>query len=137
MTAQTVNIQLPENLYRRLEKTAQATRRPLADVIVHAVSVGSPPNWEDAPAEFQVDLASLDRLEDEALWQIARGRVTPDDMTRYEELLYKNANERISPAEKVELVQLRTEADRFMLRKAYAAAILRWRGHQIPLADKL
>lgn len=137
MTAQTVNIQLPENLYRRLEKTAQATRRSLADVIVHAVRVGSPPTWEEAPAEFQADLASLDRLEDEALWQIARGRMTPDEMVRYEELLQKNANERISPAEKVELVQLRTEADRFMLRKAYAAAILRWRGHQIPPADKL
>lgn len=72
MSMQSVNIQLPENLYHRLEKTAWATKRSLAEVIIQAVRVGSPPNWEDAPAEFQTDLAALDRLEDEALWQIAQ-----------------------------------------------------------------
>ena len=137
MTMQSVNIQLPDNLYRRLEKMAGATKRPLEDIIVQAVRVGSPPSWEDAPAEFQADLAALDRLEDDALWQVARGRVTAEEMVRYDELLYKNANEQISPAEKMELGQLRTEADRFMLRKAQAAVILRWRGYPIPPADKL
>ena len=43
----------------------------------------SPPRWDDAPAEFQADLAALDRLDDEALWRIARSRMTEADMERY------------------------------------------------------
>jgi hypothetical protein len=38
---------------------------------------------------------------------------------------------------RAELTQLRTAADRFMLRKVQAAALLRWRGHHIPPADTL
>jgi hypothetical protein len=34
-------------------------------------------------------------------------------------------------------VQLRIEFDRWMLRKAHAAALLQWRGQRVPPADKL
>ena len=56
-------------------------------------------------------------------------------MVRYQELLGKNANDTLSDAERAELTRLRTAADRFMLRKVQAAALLRWRGHHIPPAD--
>jgi len=51
--------------------------------------------------------------------------------------LDKNANGALTSAERDELTRLRHEADRFMLHKAHAAALLRWRGHQLPPADKL
>jgi hypothetical protein len=136
MTIQEVKLPLPENLYLRLQRVAQATQQSFTDVLLHAVEVGSPPNWEDAPAEFQADLASLDRLNDKALWQIARRR-TEADMGRYQELLDKNAEGTLTEADLNELTRLRTEADRFVLRKAHAAALLRWRGHKLPPADKL
>jgi hypothetical protein len=101
------------------------------------VQVGSPPRWDDAPAEFQADLATLDRLDDETLWRIARSRQTEAELPRYQELLDKNANGTLSPGEHEELVGLRVEADRFMLRKVHAAALLRWRGHQLPSAEAL
>jgi hypothetical protein len=104
---------------------------------LHAVKVGSPPSWEDVPAEFQADLAALDRLDDDSLWQIARSKQSDDDMVRYQLLLDKNADETISESERLELTQLRVESDRMMLRKAHAAALLRWRGHQLPPAEKL
>lgn len=44
----------------------------------------------------------------------------------------KNASGTLSPVERIELTQLRKAADRFMLRKAYAVDLLRWRGHAIP-----
>lgn len=56
-------------------------------------------------------------------------------MGRYQELLDKNANGFLSPDERDELVKLGTEFDRFMLRKAHAVALLRWRGHRVPLAE--
>ncbi len=137
MTTRTVTLRLPESLYTRFQQTARATRRSLDELLLHAVEVGSPPRWEDAPAEFQADLAALDRLEDEALWRIARSRKTEADMERYQELLDKNANDLLSDDERDELVKLRTEFDRFMLRKVHAAALLRWRGYQVPPAEML
>lgn len=137
MFTQDVTVKLPENLYRRLQQAAQVMKRPFNDVLLRAVEVGSPPGWEDAPAAFQADLAALDRLDDETLWQIARSHQTVEEMERYQKLLDKNANQTITEKERTELDQLRVEADRFMLCKVHAAALLRWRGHQIPPADKL
>ena len=137
MTTRTVTLRLTEGLYPRFQQTARATRRSLDELLLHAMEIGSPPRWEDAPAEFQADLAALDRLEDEALWHIARSRKTEADMERYQELLDKNANDLLSDNERDELVKLRTEFDRFMLRKVHAAALLRWRGHQVPPAEML
>jgi len=137
MPPRTVTLQLPESLYIRLQQAAHATRRSLDNVLLHAVQVGSPPRWDDAPAEFQADLAALDRLDDEALWRIARSRKTEADMERYQELLDKNANDDLSADERDELVRLRLECDRLMLCKAHAAALLRWRGYQIPPAEAL
>jgi hypothetical protein len=51
--------------------------------------VGSPPAWDNVPEELQADLATLDRLEDEALWKIAQAHKTNSDMTLYEALLQK------------------------------------------------
>ncbi len=137
MVVQDVTIHLPEPLYLRLQQVARATQQSLNDVILHAVQVGSPPSWEEAPAEFQADLAALDRLDDSALWRMARSSQLTDDMTRYQELLDKNANGTLTPSERVELTQSRKAADRFLLRKAYAVDLLRWRGHAIPPAQQL
>ena len=137
MSTRTVTLRLPESLYIRLQQAADATRRPLDDILLHAVQVGSPPRWDDAPAEFQADLAALDRLDDESLWRTARSRKTERDMKRYQELLDKNANGTLATEERDELVNLRIEYDRFMLRKAHAAALLRWRGYQVPSAEAL
>ena len=137
MATQTVTLQLPESLYTRLQQAAQATRRSLDDVLLHAVQVGSPPDWDDAPAEFQADLAALDRLDDGALWRIARRHTTEAEMEHYQDLLDKNANGRLSTEERDELSTLRVEFDRSMLCKAHAAALLRWRGYQMSPTETL
>jgi hypothetical protein len=129
--AKTVTLELPERLHQRLVNTAQATGRPLEAVVLHALTVGSPPDWDDVPEEYQPDLAALDRLEDAALWQIARGQKSPSEMTRYDELLEQNQECVLSETEQLELFALRQEAEKFMLRKAHAASILKWRGHQV------
>lgn len=137
MTVQNITLPLPEHLYLRFEQIAKATQQSMTDVLLHAVEVGSPPRWDDVPVEFQTELAALDRLDDKALWQIARSHQSDNEMDRYEALLYKNANDSLTSDEKVELTHFRQKADLLMLRKAHAAALLRWRGFQLPPADKL
>lgn len=130
--AATVTLQVPDLVYQRLVNTARATGRSLEEVMLHALKVGSPPKWDSVPDEFKADLAALDQLEDEALWQLATARKTGEEMTRYDELLAHNQNNSLTQDEKLELIALRSEADRLMLRKAQAAAILQWRGHHVP-----
>ena len=72
MTTHAVTLRLPEHVYLRLQLIAQATQQSFDDVVLRAIQVGALPSWEDAPAEFQADLAALDRLDDAALWHIAR-----------------------------------------------------------------
>lgn len=132
MATETITLQIPQILYQRLVNTAHAQRRPIEEVIVHALQVGSPPAWDDVPEEFQADIAALDKLDDNSLWQIVRSGKTAEQMERYDWLLERNSNGNITDAEKLELIKMRHETDRFMLCKAQAAVLLRWRGHHAP-----
>jgi hypothetical protein len=52
-------------------------------------------------------------------------------MERYESLLSKQQNTGLTDSERLELDNLRKDSDRFMLPKSRAAAILKWRGHNV------
>jgi len=125
-------LHLPEALYRRLANNARATQRSLEEVLLHAVRVGSPPAWEDVPPEYQSDLAQMDRLSDDELWQNVRAQQSALEVTPYDELLERNQAGPLTDAERMKLHDLRSAAERLMLRKAHAAALLRWRGHAVP-----
>lgn len=131
MSTAFLTLALPDALYQRLERAAAATKQSLEDVALHALRLGSPPAWDDVPPELQLDLASLEKLDDEALWKIARSQMSAD-FDRRDELLAAKAEGRLSPAGQAELERLRHEEDRFLLRKAHAAALLQWRGHPVP-----
>ena len=137
MTVKDILLPLPKDLYLRLEQTARATSQSLTDLLVHAIRAGSPPDWSQAPAEFQADLAALDRMDDAALWQIARAQRTDAETAQLATLLEKNAEGALTAEETLELEQGVAAADRFMLRKAHAAALLQWRGHAVPPFERL
>ncbi|MBD1892495.1 MULTISPECIES: hypothetical protein [unclassified Coleofasciculus] len=132
MAVETVTLQIPEILYQRLVNTANATQRPVEEVMLHALQIGSPPEWDDVPEEFQADIAALDKLDDKMLWQIVNSRKTAVEMERYNTLLEGNSSGTLIEGERLELMALRHEADLFMLKKAHAAVLLRWRGHRVP-----
>lgn len=133
MLDEIVTLRLPEELHHRLAAAAAATRRSLEEILLHALRIGSPPAWDDAPPEYQAELAAMDRLDDDALWKLARGRKSEAEMARYDKLLEQSAAGALGDAERSELETLRREADRFILIKAHAAVLLRWRGHDVPV----
>jgi hypothetical protein len=53
MLDETVTLRLPEELYHRLAAAAAATRRSLEEILLHALRIGSPPAWDDAPPEHE------------------------------------------------------------------------------------
>ena len=130
--SETITLQVPDTIYQRLVDTARATNRPLEDIMLRALEVGSPPNWTDLPETFQKDLAALDSLDNDTLWQIAYSQMSDSIPAQFDTLLESQKNHPLTAAEQKTLEELQTEADRFMLCKAQAAAILRWRGCYIP-----
>lgn len=137
MNTREITLALPEFLYLRFQQMAMATRQPVGELLVRAVERGGPPSWEEAPARFQAELAALDRLTDDALWRVARSQHSQTEADRMQVLLDKNAHGSLTAPEKSELDLMLQQADLTMLRKAHAAALLRWRGHVIPPAEKL
>ena len=130
-------IQIPETLYRRLERLAQLTRRPVEELVTRALEASMPPLPENLPDSMRVDLLALEHLSDDELWRVARSAVSPEQSARHGELLAKNSAGVLDKSERALLAQLRQEADALMLRKAYAYVLLKWRGHRLPTLAQL
>ena len=128
MTTHSITVRLPDALYRYLEQVARVTRRPLEQVVEQSIAGNLPPALADAPLELELDLADLQHMSPASLRSVMLAQVAPDDEVRHLELLERNGTGELTPAERDELGRLRQAADRLMLRKAYAAAVLRWLG---------
>jgi hypothetical protein len=126
----TVTLKIPDEVYQRLELNAQATQRSIEDILALVLKIGSPPEWCDVPEEFRSDLQDLDSLTDEALNQLASASKIESELDRYDDLLELNAMRSLSVLEQQELEFLKKDSERFMLRKAQAAVLIRWRAYQ-------
>lgn len=136
MTTQPLTLTLPRPIFRYLREVAVATRQPLERVVLQSLKGNLPPPVANAPPEMQVGLLALQTLSVAKLKQVATGQIPPTRQARHLALLEKNKGD-IAPEERAELAELRLDADRLMLRKAYAWAVLRWRGQPVPALNKL
>ncbi len=132
--SQSITVELPKSLFRFLERQAQQMRQPVEKLIAQSVAGNLPPTVDNAPAEKQADLLALQWLPIAQLQQIVNEQVAPTQQARHIDLL---SQDELTSDEQAELAQLRQQADWIMLRKAYAWAVLRWRGHPIPTLNEL
>jgi hypothetical protein len=135
--AHTVTVRLPEDIYTRLKQSARLTNKPMEEVVVQSVKAGMPPSVNDLPAEYREEFLDLEPLSDERLWQVAESTLPAERQRRYTYLLRKNQAGSPTERERQRLSQLGAEARKLTLRKAYAYALLRWRGHRIPTSAEL
>jgi hypothetical protein len=128
MTLQTITLRLPDMIYRQVERRAQRTRRPVEDELVAVVS-SALPALDDLPADIADEMAQLGYLTDAELWQAARAALPLSDSERMQALLLKRQRDGLSAAEEREAKRLAHRADRIMLVRSQAAALLQDRGH--------
>jgi hypothetical protein len=128
VTTQTLTLDLPEALFRYLEQIARVTHQPLERIAAQSIAGNLPPFISQAPPEIQAEIADLQALSASELRQIADAEVPPDQAARHLDLLARNSDGTLNESETAELAHLRLAADQLMLRKAYAAAVLRWLG---------
>ena len=135
MTLQTIRLDLPDAILRRLNDAADAAQQSLSDVVLQSIRAGLPPDLTRMPEQFRDDLRLLNRMENEMLWQVARSSLEDNQANEYEELLAKNQNAALNESGRSRLVVLRQESDLLMFRRAYALALLKWRGVSIPESE--
>lgn len=132
MTVHPLHIQLPEAIYQRLQRVAEVTNQPLQTILMQTIRGNLPPSLDDLGSEWRDAVADLPALSDEALWAIAREPLPSRQWRRHQRLLRKMQESVLTAVEEAELTTLRTDADRFVTRRSYALALLKWRGHSLP-----
>jgi hypothetical protein len=137
MPTDTVAIQVPEPLYHRLQRLADLTQRPLESLVVQALSSSIPLLPDDLPAAMRDALLALENLSDSELQRVANTTFSTEQYERLAALREKHQTSTLAESEQATLDHLLQEADLLTLRKAYAAVLLKWHGHQLPTLAEL
>src|SRR6266545_1107167 len=110
MTTETIPIQVPEALYRRLERLAALTHRPVESLVVQTLSSSIPPLPDDLPPPTRDALTSLEGLSDDDLWQMVRSGMPEVEYEQFTELRAKHRAGTIAPDEQATLDRLTRDA---------------------------
>jgi hypothetical protein len=132
--ADPIILTLPADISDWARQIAETTSRPVEQILIEHLKGLSTP-LPELPPDEQAELDALHHLSDDALWTIAREQVPDDVQTSAQQLMEKNSHGTISDLETAELEKLVQRADRVMLRKAEAAAILKERGYAFSQED--
>ena len=131
-----LTLQLPQRTVQRLQQLSRLSGRPVDELVADTLKL-LPPSLEDAPPDFQVDLARLEAWPSDKLRAQVYAQMGPDQVARYDDLLHAFRTDGLDASGQQELSQLKWEADSLMLRKAYAALLLKWRGEPVPTLTEL
>jgi len=130
MSGHPVTLDLPISVYDDIKRAAEKANRPLAELLVEAVTAVAPV-LDTAPDDLRSALAHLAYLNDAALWQAARATIGIDQRKR-SQLLHDLKQQRpLTNEERAEdeaLLRLYRET---VLVRAQAALLLKQRGYDI------
>jgi len=127
-----LTLELPEDVFEHIRRAAKGMNQPMETALVNIVRAATP-SLEKAPPEYRSELEAMEDLGDEELWKILRRLPAPSKQRRLERLLDKNQREKLTETERRALDELRADGDRRMLRRSYAALLLKYRGHRVPI----
>lgn len=99
--------------------------------------INAPPAVDYAPLELQGELIAMQELTIEELLNIAQSQIPESQQELHFQLLEKNQNNQLSESDRLLLKSLRVSADYLMLKKAYAYALLKWKGFSLPDFEQL
>jgi len=132
MPSQTITLDLPDHLYEAASRLAQATQRPVSDVIQDTLAHALPP-LHDVPSEDADILAHMSSLDDPALWQASRAMMPEDQRDELRTLLDAQGEGDITPDQAERLQELMDEYGRLLVRQAHAWLLLARRGYHVPI----
>jgi plasmid stability protein len=130
MPVQTMTLEVPEEIYHRLEQRAQKTKRTVEAEVLDVLAAAVPAS-DQLSADLTEAISSLVLLDDEALWRAARSRLSVEVSEQLEELRLRQNIDGLTEAERQCLSNLTGQYERNMLIRAQAAALLHQRGRDV------
>lgn len=122
-----IQLNLPADLYARIQETADRTERSVEVVLVDSLAL-----LFSAPAiDWEHLAATLDTLSDVQLWALVHRRAAWTAAGQLHELTARGQQAQLTDEEQDELAALVDEADRMTLLRSHALLILQQRGHNI------
>lgn len=119
----TVTLDLPRQIYLKAAQIANATKRPIEQVVVDWIQ---PPVGRSGLAQ-EAALAGLQAMTTAQLTQVARATAPAEDTERLQELLSLQEQRELTEAEHDEAASLVEQEDNLTLRKAKAIYLLKQR----------
>lgn len=126
MSQQTVSLDLPEELYERVNRVAQDTNRPVERVLLESLDL----LFGDSADVME----SLDSYSDEQLWAVVYRQFAWPYDTRLRELTAQSKERQLTDDEGTELEKLVRLWDQYVLHRTQALVLLKQRGYDL---DKL
>ncbi len=117
----TITLDLPQDIYRRAQRTAKATQRPVEQIVVEWIQ----PPAEENRSDVQPIVAEMEKLTIDELLQIAQATLPTSEAARLQTLLAAQQQRTLTPSERQEAERLVAQEDLTTLRKA-KALFLRW-----------
>ncbi len=131
MVSHTVTITLPETLYERVRISAEASARPLEDVLSQFIATSYPTLEEDLPPDLRSEFAGWLLFSDTSLWEIAQSRFAEAKQIELAALVEQQKQQTLTEAEQSRLQRLLLESQELMVRKAEAQRLLAQRGIRV------
>jgi pyruvate-formate lyase len=123
-----VMVTLQDDVYRRVERLAQLTRRDVADLLADTTTLALPPLAVSAEA-----VPAITSLSDEEVLGLTELQMAPEQDRRLSALLQRQQERALSTAEQTELLMLMQVYQEGVLRKAQALHEAVRRGLRTPL----
>lgn len=130
MSGQSILLNLPDDLYRRLTVQARLSHRSLEEEVLRVVATSVTPETA-LSKELDDELSQLEALSDDALWLVARSHLSSRDAARLEALHSRRQRDGLTAREANTLDELVRRYERFMLVRARSAVLLRQRGYNV------
>jgi len=131
MSQKTIVLDIPDELYERLQEAAEASGRSVEHVLLESIEVIFQAETELPRVETFADCTN------ELLWSVVQRRLSWSQSLRLRELSGKNKVQPLTEIEQTELVHLLDLVDNYMLMRSEALLLLKQRGQNIDAYLKL
>ena len=127
MSKKTITLDIPDDLYQRIEQAAEGSERSLESVMLESLGMIFDANLLQNPE----DVDQLEQLADAQLWAIVHRRIHWSDMAEMRQLMTKSKGEELADAEHTRLQELLNVYDTFVLYRSVALRLLKERGYDV------
>lgn len=128
----TLTVQISETTFEQLERAAALAKKSVNVIVESSLTHILAPLVQDIPVEYQPDVYPLLEMNESDLRREVFQRFSEEQSNEYEQLLEEKRERALTQSEQTRFDELKRQANVIMLRKGYAAVLLKQRGYVVP-----